>query len=94
MGVLISWTILSEIKNATDGEQSAEVQFADTVIVFSSPVHQPTESMYNLGTMHKDKPNTESTSLHFGVVDPAGMLYTGIEHRCYGHMAYNQLNAA
>ena len=79
-------------KNATDGKQSDEIRFADTV--FSSPVHQPRESVYNLVTMHKDKPNTESTPLHFRVVDLAGMSHTGIEHcRCYGHMAYDRLNA-
>ena len=78
-------------KNATDGEQSDEIWFADTV--FSSPVHQPSESVYNIGTMHKDKPNTASTPLHFRVVDPAGMFHTGIEHRRYGHMAYDRLSA-
>ena len=58
-------------RNATDGERPGKIQFTDTVI--SSPVHRPSESVYNLGTMHKDKPNTASTPLHFRVVDPAGM---------------------
>ena len=78
-------------KNATDNEKSEEIQFANTV--FSLPVHQLSESLYNLSTMHKDKPNTTSTPLHFRVVDPAGMSHTGIEHCCYGHMAYDCLNA-